>query len=1051
MQNRSVERMVLLGFGMSLSLVLSVSGIAWYSATSSRQAGEWVTHTHEVLASLEHVASGLHRAESSQRGYFVTGDAVPYLAERRTALKSMEEQLEQVAVLSRDNVAQQRRVVSLREAIDARVLTLERGLQQFGSPTTVGTTAFLDNFALGTKQMGAVVQILRDMRDAEEQLLASREAEATQQRRRENIAFGVLVPSVILLLGFLFYRIRSDMAKRSIAEREQKRLIAILEATPDLVAMGDADMRLTYVNRAGRRILGLGDMADISQLRLSDISSSDESYAEDRYSTANKQGTWRGETLLHPRGGGAAMPALQVIMAHAMPDGSVSYSTIAHDISERHRSEALLREAANYEESHSHALALFSSTFERRDILEGVLSMLSQRGPYPLSAFYLFDDWRGCYALEASRGAPFDLKQEFRSGEGLLGEAAAKMESVRLPDFEASGMRLETGIGEAQPAEVLIVPVIYQGRSLGVFSLASIRPLNERDLAFMERLAKQLGAALHNVKLYADTRLLAEQLRAGSEEIARKNVELEQASRTKSEFLANMSHELRTPLNSIIGFADVLKAGLGGEMNPKQLDYVGHISGSGQHLLALINDILDLSKVEAGKMELELSEIDIQAALESSLTILKEKAMHRHIQLKLDVAPALSKVQVDERRFKQILYNLLSNAVKFSRESTQIQVAARRVPRAEVGRLDTRRAHRVLSLPQSDYREFIELEVRDAGIGISQDGLDRLFQPFTQVDGALSRKFEGTGLGLVMVMRLAELHGGSVGVSSKEGDGTCFTVWLPLREGAAQAEGTLTQPSTVPSWTRSGGDDWALVIEDDDQAAELIRLQLEGEGLKVERVSNAEEGLTLARQRRFALVTLDILLPGMDGWEFLARIKESPETENLPVVIISIVADTNRGLSLGASAILQKPISHQMLSDALDSLGFERGGDDKLNVLVVDDDPRSVEIIANYLQLSGCSAIRTYGGRDGVATALKLQPDLIVLDLMMPDMSGFEVVEVLKSDSRTARIPVLVVTAKQIVDADRLALNGHVMQIIEKSEFNHGRFVSEVRRVMGSA
>jgi CheY-like chemotaxis protein len=356
-----------------------------------------------------------------------------------------------------------------------------------------------------------------------------------------------------------------------------------------------------------------------------------------------------------------------------------------------------------------------------------------------------------------------------------------------------------------------------------------------------------------------------------------------------------------------------------------------------------------------------------------------------------------------------------------------------------------------LSLPQSDYREFIELEVRDAGIGISQEGLDRLFQPFTQVDGALSRKFEGTGLGLVMVMRLAELHGGSVGVSSKEGDGTSFTVWLPLREGTAQAADALTQLSSVSSLTRSGEDDWALVIEDDDQAAELIRLQLEGEGLKVERVSNAEDGLALARQKRFALVTLDILLPGMDGWEFLARIKESPETENLPVVIISIVADTNRGLSLGASAILQKPISHQMLSDALDSLGFERGGDDKLNVLVVDDDPRSVEIIANYLQLSGCSAIRTYGGRDGVATALKLQPDLIVLDLMMPDMSGFEVVEVLKSDSRTARIPVLVVTAKQIVDADRLALNGHVMQIIEKSEFNHGRFVSEVRRVMGSA
>jgi CheY-like chemotaxis protein len=226
---------------------------------------------------------------------------------------------------------------------------------------------------------------------------------------------------------------------------------------------------------------------------------------------------------------------------------------------------------------------------------------------------------------------------------------------------------------------------------------------------------------------------------------------------------------------------------------------------------------------------------------------------------------------------------------------------------------------------------------------------------------------------------------------------------------------------------------------------------LEGEGLRVERASNAEDGLALARKKKFSLVTLDILLPGMDGWEFLAKIKESPETENLPVVIISIVADTNRGLSLGASSILQKPISHQMLSEALDSLGLVRQEGEKLDVLVVDDDPRSVEIIANYLHLSGCTAIRTYGGKDGVATALRLQPDLIVLDLMMPDMSGFEVVEALKSDSRTARIPVLVVTAKQIAEADRNILNGHVMQIIEKSEFNHGRFVSEVRRVMGSA
>jgi PAS domain S-box-containing protein len=1055
MQNRSIERVVLLGFGASLGLVLAVSGIAWYSSYSSKKAGEWVAHTHQVLASLQHIASGLHSAESSQRGYFVTGEASPYLAERRTALRVMEEQLERVATLSSDNPEQQKRIASLREAIDARLLTLERGLQQYGSPTTVGTSAFLENFMQGTQQMGAVTQILGLMREDEMHLLGLREEEAEAQHLKENIAFGALVPLVVLMLGFLFYRIRDDMARRSAAEREQQRLIAILDATPDLVALADGDMHLTYINKAGRRIFGLGEKSAISHLRISDISSNDEGYAEDRYSVAHKQGTWRGETFLRPEDD-KAIPALQVIMSHFAPDGSISYSTIAHDISERHRSEGLLREAANYEESHSKALALFSSTFDRTAILDGVLELLAKRAPYPLSAIYLYDDWRGCYVLEASRGAPLDMKREFRSGEGLLGETAASMALMQLPDFQDSGMRLEIGVGEVQPAEVLLVPITYQGRSVGVFSLAAIRPLKERDLAFMERLAKQLGAALHNVKLYADTRLLAEQLRVGSEEIAQKNIALEQASRTKSEFLANMSHELRTPLNSIIGFADVLKAGLGGEMSVKQLDYLSHISHSGQHLLALINDILDLSKVEAGKMELGLSEVDIRTVVDASLTITREKASLRRIHVKTDISPGLDSIQADERKLKQILFNLMSNAIKFSHDAGEVMVSARRIPHADAGRIDTQRPHRLLPFSAGEFEDFLELEVVDHGIGISQEGLDRLFQPFTQVDSGLSRKFEGTGLGLVMIMRLVELHGGGVGVSSKEGEGSRFVVWLPLREAVAQPYSpsrsiATAEAAPVAAAAKSQGKrlGTVLVIEDDDKAAELITLQLEGEGLEVVRVVNAEEGLALAKQRKFSLVTLDILLPGMDGWEFLARIKESPETSDLPVVIISIVADTNRGLSLGASAILQKPISSQMLLDSLDGLGFSRG--ENLDVLVVDDDPRSVEIIAGHLQKAGCSAIRAYGGKDGVATATRLQPDLIVLDLMMPDMSGFEVVEVLKSNSRTDRIPILVVTAKQIEQSDRDLLNGHVLEIVEKSEFNHGRFISEVRRVLGSA
>ena len=232
---------------------------------------------------------------------------------------------------------------------------------------------------------------------------------------------------------------------------------------------------------------------------------------------------------------------------------------------------------------------------------------------------------------------------------------------------------------------------------------------------------------------------------------------------------------------------------------------MNHVAHSGQHLLALINDILDLSKVEAGKMELDLSEVDLKRVLESSLVILREKAAQRRIPLVLDVMPDLGRVHVDERRLKQIMFNLLANAIKFSKDSTEVAVKARRVGRAETGKLDTRRPHRALPLPPGNDQEFIELAVVDQGIGMSQDGLDRLFQPFTQVEGGLSRRFEGTGLGLVMVMRLAELHGGSVGVSSQEGEGSTFTVWLPLREGSpislapalASAAAIVTEPAAV--------------------------------------------------------------------------------------------------------------------------------------------------------------------------------------------------------------------------------------------------------------
>jgi PAS domain S-box-containing protein len=527
--------------------------------------------------------------------------------------------------------------------------------------------------------------------------------------------------------------------------------------------------------------------------------------------------------------------------------------------------------------------------------------------------------------------------------------------------------------------------------------------------------------------------------------LQQKNVELQDANRMKSEFLANMSHELRTPLNAIIGFSEVLKDGLLGDMTDQQRGFIGDIFNSGKHLLLLINDILDLSKVEAGKMLLDLELIQIPPLLKNSLSIVREKAGSRRISLSMDVSDTLAPLNADARKVKQIVYNLLSNAVKFSREGGQVTVRASVVPRAEVGKLSGAWAARSCSLTDNEFSEFLELSVTDKGIGISPEGLEKLFQPFSQIDSGLARKFEGTGLGLAMVKLIAELHGGTVAAQSAVGEGSCFTVWLPLRA----VEEARIETSVAPLITPRSGAPVALVVEHDTKSAELIRLQLEADGFSVIHADSAEAALDMAVKQALSLITLEIMLPDMDGWEFLARIKKMPMLAYVPVVIISILADRNKGFALGAAAVLEKPISRKELLDSLIELGlFPISRGKTLRVLVVDDDPAAVELVAVRLLDLATTVERVYGGRDAIAAVRRERPDLIVLDLMMPDVSGFDVVEELRKHRDTAGIPIMVLTAMDLSHEERSKLNGYVSTVLAKTELELEHFRTEVRRAM---
>jgi PAS domain S-box-containing protein len=633
------------------------------------------------------------------------------------------------------------------------------------------------------------------------------------------------------------------------------------------------------------------------------------------------------------------------------------------------------------------------------------------------------------------RGIITDVNKQM---EGLTGCTRDELIGAPFKNYFTDSTRAEAGINQVlNEGKVTNYELTARARD-GTLTVVSYNASTFHD---RDRVLQGVFAAARDVT----------ELKLFEQRLQQKNVELEEASRMKSEFLANMSHELRTPLNAIIGFSEVLVDGLLGEMTDQQRGFISDIFSSGKHLLSLINDILDLSKVEAGKMTLDLEPVQVSSLFANSLSIIREKAAARDVRLVMDAPTELGSIRSDARKVKQIVYNLLSNAVKFSSEHGEVTLRASRVPRTEVGQLSASSMGRSFPLVDNEFTEFLKISVTDNGIGISPDGLESLYKPFSQIDSGLARKFEGTGLGLAMVKLLADLHGGAVAVESEVGKGSCFTVWLPFRPG----EGMVVTPTkampALPALPVEPvpGMLTALVVEDDYKSADLIRVQLEAEGFMVLHAATAETALVLAARQPLALITLDIMLPNMDGWDFLAEIKQTPALKHIPVVIISIVADPAKGFALGAAGVMQKPISRQELYEALVGLGlFPLTEGETLKILVVDDDPKAVELIAVRILGLASTVLRAYGGQEAIDSARRELPDLIVLDLMMPEVSGFDVVTALHKDPETARIPILVVTAKHITSEDRHRLNGYVMSIMEKANFDRDRFIAEVRRAM---
>jgi signal transduction histidine kinase/CheY-like chemotaxis protein len=523
------------------------------------------------------------------------------------------------------------------------------------------------------------------------------------------------------------------------------------------------------------------------------------------------------------------------------------------------------------------------------------------------------------------------LQDHFHLDDGLVGQAVLDRRTIILED--APLLTIQTGLAQSPARFTALVPVLYQDRIIGALALAHTQRPDASTIGFLEQLAQQLGITLQNLEQYANLQRLSLELQARQDEIEVKNRDLERADRLKTEFLANMSHELRTPLNAVIGFSQLLEQQYFGELNDKQLEYIHEIEGAGGHLLDLINDILDLSKIEAGRMELELEVLNLEELLESCARLVRERAVRAGLDLTLEVVPGL-KISGDKRKLKQVIVNLLSNAVKFTPSGGRVTLKAHPLRRG------------------ADVRDGdIEISVEDSGIGIPLEDQERLFTPFTQVDGSLARRHEGTGLGLALSKRLTELHGGVIEVRSAPGQGSTFSLRLhatantpeipmpePILE-TSRASDVILEPIQTQTLERAQPErinpsanqidtnaPLILIVEDDTNQANEIAAHLESAGFRTARAVDGEHALERARALQPVAITLDIVMPNMDGWAFLEEHERDEELRKIPVIVVSVSADlkgrTHHDLTPTISGTIQKPVTREALMDAIIKIGL---------------------------------------------------------------------------------------------------------------------------------
>jgi two-component system, NtrC family, sensor kinase len=655
-----------------------------------------------------------------------------------------------------------------------------------------------------------------------------------------------------------------------------------------------------------------------------------------------------------------------------------------------------------------------SSTLNLESVLETIVARAVELSGSDSGIVYEFDEVAQTFHARAThRITPEHLAAlrvaPIRLDEGAVGRAGVIRHPVQVADIadetqfvagQVRGLLIREGL-----RSLLAVPLFREQRVLGglVILRRELGAFSPETIATLQTFAAQSALAIQNARLFR--------------EIEDKSRQLELASHHKSQFLASMSHELRTPLNAIIGLTEMMTEHAPRFGTEKALEPLNRVLKAGRHLLSLINEILDLSKIEAGKLELTLEQVAIAPVVEEVAATSRPLAEQNGNRLVINCKADIGAVRADPLRLRQVLLNLLSNACKFTKEG-EVALRVRKV---------------------ADKRHWIEFAVSDTGIGMTAKQQAKLFEEFSQADSLTARRYGGTGLGLAITRKLARMMDGDVTATSEPGKGSVFTVRLPGGAGTVPTESIGLDAGQA----LSAG--CVLVIDDDTTARELIAESLKAQGFSVATAAGGLEGLKRAKELRPFAITLDVMMPDLDGWSVLAALRQDTELADIPVIMVTILDEQRRAVALGAAGYLTKPIDRERLHRLLDRF---RAAARPTRVLVVEDEPFQRELVRGWLEGQDFIVQEAANGREALACLRQGKPDAILLDLMMPEMDGFQVVAALQKEAVWRDIPVIVITARDLDAKDHERLNSGVQSVLVKEMFRPTELVERIRRLV---